>query len=732
MYVCGNKDGDFDNLVIVHEYGHGISIRLTGGANNSGCLGTTEQMGEGWSDWYGAVMTIEPGDTGADPRPVGTYLFGQPPNGPGIRPQPYSTNFSVNNQTYSDIDSVSIPHGVGSVWASMLWEMTWELIDEYGWDPNIYNFTGNVNQDAGNVMAMAIVTEALKLQPCGPGFVDGRDAILDADIAIYGGANQCYIWDAFARRGLGVSASQGSPNSVNDGVEAFDTPSQIASMTVAADICDNTPPITDMSGGLPFGGVYSGPGVTDNGDGLTFTFDAVAAGVGIHTITYDVPASSCAPATSASDTIEVLAIPAGPSTTGVTDFCSGDEVTVTAVLGDPANVIRWYDAPTGGNLLFVGTDYTFTPTGSTTLYAQEAPDVPISQLVISEITLETPDQLEIQNVGEAADYTGYAVAVSDEPYANINAVNPNVQILGNMGANSALAWDDDNGGGAWGSNIWWDGDDPGWIIIIDDEGNVVDSVFWNTPANEIATLNVTINGFNITAADLDWNGVGATFSDNCADSFRRIGDIDSAANWPDNCLTSDFGAPNSDIALGITDCLGDRTETDVTAETIDPTITCPADQNEIINSGTFTVPDYSTDVTADDNCAVASITQVPAVGDELTEGNYTVTMTVTDTSGNESECTFNLNIQLLLGVEGLSNDSFALYPNPTNGVVQIVNRANLEITSITILDINGRIINTLNQRNQFDTISLAAFANGMYFINIETTEGSLIKKIVKE
>ena len=60
-------------------------------------------------------------------------------------------------------------------------------------------------------MAIALVTEGLKLQPCNPGFVDGRNAILDADVALYGGANQCLIWEAFAKRGLGVSAEQGSP-----------------------------------------------------------------------------------------------------------------------------------------------------------------------------------------------------------------------------------------------------------------------------------------------------------------------------------------------------------------------------------------------------------------------------------------------------------------------------------------------------------------------------------------
>jgi extracellular elastinolytic metalloproteinase len=35
--------------IIMHEYAHGISIRLTGGPSNSGCLGWGEAggMGEG-------------------------------------------------------------------------------------------------------------------------------------------------------------------------------------------------------------------------------------------------------------------------------------------------------------------------------------------------------------------------------------------------------------------------------------------------------------------------------------------------------------------------------------------------------------------------------------------------------------------------------------------------------------------------------------------------------------
>ena len=212
------RDSDLDNGIIAHEYGHGISIRLTGGPSQGGCLGVEEQMGEGWSDWIGMVMTIEPGDVGPDRRGVGTYVQGQATTGNGIRPAPYSTDFTINNYTYGNLcdGNITVPHGVGFIWSTMLWDMTWALIDQYGWDPDLYNGTG------GNNIAMDLVIEGMKLQPCSPGYVDGRDAILLADQQLFGGANQCLIWQAFATRGLGFSADQGSSNDRCDGTEAFD------------------------------------------------------------------------------------------------------------------------------------------------------------------------------------------------------------------------------------------------------------------------------------------------------------------------------------------------------------------------------------------------------------------------------------------------------------------------------------------------------------------------------
>ena len=149
----GYKDGSLDNGIIAHEYGHGISNRLTGGPTTGGCLNNEEQMGEGWSDYIALVMTMEPGDKGEDGRGIGTFSVSQPTNGVGIRPTRYSTNMSINNATYNRTRSVSVPHGVGYVWATMLWEMTWELIDEYGFDPDLYNGTG------GNNIAMQLVMD---------------------------------------------------------------------------------------------------------------------------------------------------------------------------------------------------------------------------------------------------------------------------------------------------------------------------------------------------------------------------------------------------------------------------------------------------------------------------------------------------------------------------------------------------------------------------------------------
>ena len=213
-------DGSFDNGIIAHEYAHGISNRLTGGPNTTSCLREYnedgEQMGEGWSDFFALVATVKESDVKTTKRGIGTFVFRQDNNGQGVRDYPYTTDMSVNPSTYEDIFLNGVPYGPGTVWASVLWDLYWAFVEEYDWSADLYN------GDKGNNMVIQLVMDAMKIQPCDPSMVDGRQAILIADEINNGGANACLIWEVFANRGIGFSADAGTIQTRFDNYQSFD------------------------------------------------------------------------------------------------------------------------------------------------------------------------------------------------------------------------------------------------------------------------------------------------------------------------------------------------------------------------------------------------------------------------------------------------------------------------------------------------------------------------------
>jgi hypothetical protein len=378
-YTTPNRDSDLDNGVIAHEYGHGISTRLVGGPSNSSCLGNAEQMGEGWSDYFCLMMTMKAGDTGPMPRGVGTYLLGQPTTGGGIRPAPYSTSTSLNNYTYAatnNTTNISQPHGIGFVWCTMLWEMTWELINVYGFDPDVYNGTG------GNNIAMRLVIDGLKLTPCSPGFVQARDAILAADLATYGGANQNYIWAAFARRGLGFSANQGLSTSRTDQAEAFDTPlnnnlgiAQVVSpsgVLLNCAVIDSPVTVTvrnygqlaqsnfevryQVDGGAEVSEVFTGSIGAGASAAFTFTQPVTINGIGAHTLT---ARTALATDQFAGNDATSTSITISTSTTVSSTYIQDIESTTVAPAGwsleNPDGGNTWVTAALTGQAACVGT-----------------------------------------------------------------------------------------------------------------------------------------------------------------------------------------------------------------------------------------------------------------------------------------------------------------------------------------------------------------------------------------
>ncbi|MCG2792664.1 MAG: T9SS-dependent M36 family metallopeptidase [Weeksellaceae bacterium] len=218
------RDGSVDNGIISHEYGHGLSTRLTG--TSVACLSSTvdkEQMGEGWSDFLALMLTMRSTDNAAVPRGIGTYATSEPTNGGGIRPAKYSPDFGINNYTYGSTNSMTEVHDIGFVWATILWDLHWKYVEKYGFNNDIA-----ANASSGSARVFQAVVDGLKLQGCYPTFIMGRDGIIAADQASTNGANKCLIWSTFAKRGVGVNASAGSKTVMTDQIEDFTVPAECA------------------------------------------------------------------------------------------------------------------------------------------------------------------------------------------------------------------------------------------------------------------------------------------------------------------------------------------------------------------------------------------------------------------------------------------------------------------------------------------------------------------------
>lgn len=202
------RDSSFEAGIVIHEYTHGLSNRLTGGPANTRCLSVLESggMGEGWSDFYATAVRVTRNDDRNLDLPIGDYATGNPR---GIRAVVYSTSLTTNPYTYSTLNGLGRVHEYGTVWCSVLYEVLWNLIDARGnANTEMPRLGGKGVPMDGKNLAMKIVMDGMALQPCNPTFLQARDAIIDADSALTNGQNRCQLWRAFAKRGMGEDADR--------------------------------------------------------------------------------------------------------------------------------------------------------------------------------------------------------------------------------------------------------------------------------------------------------------------------------------------------------------------------------------------------------------------------------------------------------------------------------------------------------------------------------------------
>ncbi|KAF8912288.1 Fungalysin metallopeptidase-domain-containing protein [Mucidula mucida] len=192
------------NDIVVHEFTHGLTNRMTGGGTAT-CLQTLE--GGRASSNNAACRWTEQTSAETPDKAMGVWVLD---DAAGVRSHPYSTSATVNPLRYSSLQTLNEVHDIGEVWTNILYNVYAALVGELGWSATAKtDSTGS----EGNIVWLHLFVDALALQPCNPTFVTARDAWIQADVNRYGGANACTLWTAFASRGLGVGAANHVDNS---------------------------------------------------------------------------------------------------------------------------------------------------------------------------------------------------------------------------------------------------------------------------------------------------------------------------------------------------------------------------------------------------------------------------------------------------------------------------------------------------------------------------------------
>ena len=117
-------------------------------------------MGEGWSDFMATAIRLKSTDTRSTDYSMGAWVYDNPA---GIRSYLYSTSLTTNPTTYSSVDGITSVHSIGNIWANILYEVMWNLIDEYGLSTAEYPvFSGGVPTD-GKFLTMKLVMDGMAL-----------------------------------------------------------------------------------------------------------------------------------------------------------------------------------------------------------------------------------------------------------------------------------------------------------------------------------------------------------------------------------------------------------------------------------------------------------------------------------------------------------------------------------------------------------------------------------------
>ena len=100
--------------------------------------------------------------------------------------------------------------------------------------------------------------------------------------------------------------------------------------------------------------------------------------------------------------------------------------------------------------------------------------------------------------------------------------------------------------------------------------------------------------------------------------------------------------------------------------------------------------------------------------------------------GNASDWSASLFVTTKnVGVNSWLENSVNLYPNPAKEYVDIRINGDVNVTSMEVYDVYGKLLNAMNVVENPTRINVSNLANGMYFVRVNTEAGAVTKTFVK-
>ncbi len=143
-------------------------------------------------------------------------------------------------------------------------------------------------------------------------------------------------------------------------------------------------------------------------------------------------------------------------------------------------------------------------------------------------------------------------------------------------------------------------------------------------------------------------------------------------------------------------------------------------------------PGYSTYIwSTGDNTETIQI-----IGEQIGAGNQnTFTVTVTDANGCSTVASSTVTVEACLSIPESLSSTFTLYPNPNTGEFNILFSETLKgNATVRILNSLGgelfaKVIN-ISQTMQIESFNVSNLSSGIYFVKIETNNGSSVQKLM--